>query len=134
MTDYIYRGQVITTDKAAGNSLANMAAPYPSPDAETDTFQDDRKCTPEAWWVVLPCKASLKNVIDALNEDADYSYERLAFLRDRGLTSEQWLMAKSILIASIYQYIVDGQIQADPQALSNLAAAHGYAILEPPAE
>ena len=134
MTEYIYSASFITTDKNAGNLLANMAAPYPSPDAETGTFDDSRKCSPEAWWTVLPCKESLKGVIDALNEAADYSDERLAFLRERGLTSDQWALAKTILVASVYQYIVDGQIQADPEALSNLAAAHGYTIVPDPEE
>ena len=131
MTDYIYSAQVIATDKNAGNLLANMAAPYPSQDAEIGTFDDSRKCSPDAWYATIPCKESLKGVIDAMNADADYSDERLAFLRERGLTSDQWALAKSILIASVYQYIVDGQIQADPEALSALAAAHGYTILEP---
>ena len=134
MTDYIFSAQVITTDKNAGNLLANIAAPYPSQNAEIGTFDDSRKCSPEAWYATIPCKASLKGVIDALNEDADYSDERLAFLRERGLTSDQWALAKAILVASVYRYIVDGQIQADPEALSNLAATHGYTILEPPAE
>ena len=131
MTDYIYSACLITTDKTAGNMLANMAAQYPSPGAEICTFDDMLKCSPEAWYATLPCKESLKGVIEALNADADHSDERLAFLRDRGLTEELWALAKSVIVASVYQYIIDGKTATDPGALETLASAHGYTILEP---
>ena len=132
MTSYTDWLIAIAKSKDFGNALAHMAAAFPhDPGAELETFTDDRKCDPEAWWAVVPARPAMIGVIDALSEGVDYTDERLAYLRDRGLTSEQWEMAKDVIIAAHYPRIVDVQIHADPQALNKLAAAHGYTILEP---
>ena len=132
MTSYTNWLIAIAKDRDFGNALAHMAAAFPhDPGAELETFTDDRKCDPEAWWAVVPARPAMIGVIDALSDNADYTDESLSYLRDRGLTSEQWLMAKDVIIAGHYPRIVDGQIQADQEALNALAAAHGYTILEP---
>ena len=129
-TKVTHMAQVITNDRALGDSLGNLARRFPN-DPPADTFYDDAICNPLAWWAEIPCTEAFAKVIDALSEDADYSDERLVYLRERGLTAELWQMAKAGVVASQYQRIVDGELHINRQAMTDLSAAHGYTIVEP---
>ena len=129
MTDYHYRVLLICTNKDAGNALANLAAAYPNdPGAELGTFVDSRSLSPSGWYAEIPAKSTMYGAISALKDDADYSDNRLAYLRDRGLTAEQWAKAGAIFpVVDVYDTL-DGGYR--PTAMAELAAANGYTIVE----
>jgi hypothetical protein len=130
MTDYHYRVLLICANKDAGNALANLAAAYPSdPGAELGTFVDVRSLSPSGWYAEIPAKSTMAGVIQALADRAPYSDERLAYLIERGLTTEQWAVADAIFPAvEVYDTLVGGY---RPTAMADLAAANGYTIMEP---
>lgn len=132
MTDYHYDVLIICADKDAGNALANLAASFPSdPDAEINTFSDQRKLSPEAWYAEIPAKASMAGVIQAMSDRAPYSDPRLAYLIERGLTSQQWAMS-DVIFPHVYVY--DTAEGYDPEALNNFITSSGYTIVEPEGE
>lgn len=135
MTDYHFRSLLICTNREAGNALANLAASFPDdPGAELGTFADARMValasdplTPVAWYAEIPSKAAMAGVIDALKDGAAYSDDRLAYLRERGMTAEQWAMAGAVLPA---RDVYDATSGIQPDAMANLATANGYTIVE----
>lgn len=135
MTEYHYQTLLICTDKAAGNYLANIAASFPDdPGAELGTFTDERRVAladapsvPVGWYAEIPGKSTMAGVIEALKAGADYSDDRLAYLRERGMTAEQWAMAGAVLPA---RDVYDATSGIQPDAMANLATANGYTIVE----
>lgn len=134
MTEYTFWVMLVCTDKNIGNALAGIAASFPTdPGAEQGTFTDARMvaltgapAAPVAWYTLLRAKAPMASVVEALKAGAEYSDERLAYLRERGMTSEQWAAAGAVFpVRDVYQ----GEFQ--PDAMANLAAANGYAVIEP---
>lgn len=138
MTQYHYRSLLICVNKDAGNALANIAAAFPGdPGAELGTFNDGRRValvsdptTPVGWWAEIQSKATMAGAISALKDGASYADERLAYLRQRDLTAEQWDMAGEVFpVVDVYDTLADGY---QTEAMANLAAANGYVIMEQP--
>jgi hypothetical protein len=136
MNAYHYVTLLICGNRDAGNALANIAASFPGdPGAELGTFTDarmvalaDDPTTPVAWYAEIPSKATMAGVIAALKAGAIYDDERLAYLRDRGMTAEQWALADAVLpIRDVYDTLEGGY---RPAAMAEMAAAHGYVIVE----
>jgi hypothetical protein len=134
MTDYHYQTLLICVDKAAGNGLANIAASFPDdPGAELGTFTDERRVAladapsvPVGWYAEIPSKSSMAGAIEALKAGADYSDERLAYLRERGMTAEQWAAAGATFVAAD---VYDASSGYQPNAMAALAAANGYQVI-----
>lgn len=133
MTDWRNYAAIICLDKDAGNALANMAASYRSPTAELGTFTDERRLalasdptTPVAWWAVTPCKDAFAGVCNAIADGAEYMDERLAYLRQRDVTEQQWAVAKAVFPHT--ETGLAGQYDYDDFAA--FAAANGYTIVE----
>jgi hypothetical protein len=136
MTEYHFRTLLICVNKGAGNGLANIAASFPNdPAAELGTFDDSRMValssdptTPVAWYAEIPSKHTMAGVIEALKDGASYDDDRLSYLRERGMTAEQWALADAVLpIRDVYDTLEGGY---RPDAMTELAAAHGYVIVE----
>jgi hypothetical protein len=136
MNAYHYITLLICLNRDAGNALANIAASFPNdPGAELGTFTDGRMValaddptTPVAWYAEIPSKSTMAGVIAALKAGASYDDERLAYLRDRGMTADQWALADAVIpIRDVYDTLEGGY---RPDAMANLAAANGYTIVE----
>lgn len=127
MTEYSQTAALICTNRDVGNALANLATSFPEDTgAELGTFVDSRMLSPDAWYAVVPCKPAFGGVCQAISDDAAYNDERLAYLRERGVTTEQWAAAKSIMQAAVFDRATYSQ--ADLEAF---VAANGYTIVEP---
>jgi hypothetical protein len=136
MTEYHYVTLLICVNRDAGNALANIAASFPDdPGAELGTFDDSRMValasdpeTPVAWYAEIPSKSTMAGVIVALKSGASYDDDRLSYLRERGMTAEQWALADAVIpVRDVYDAL-DGGYR--PDAMTEMAAAHGYVILE----
>ena len=130
MTEYIYTAVLICTNRDAGNGLAALAASFPNdPAAEAGTFADARMLSPQAWFAVIPAKSSFAGVCQAIADGAGYDDARLSYLRDRGVTEQQWAAAKAIVTAAVYDR--SAYSQSD---LETFVASHGYSIVPPQEE
>jgi hypothetical protein len=136
MNAYHYVTLLICINRDAGNALANIAASFPDdPGAEIGTFDDSRMValaddptTPVAWYAEIPSKSTMAGVIEALKSGASYDDDRLAYLRERGMTPEQWALADAVIpVRDVYDTLDVGY---RPDAITELAAAHGYVIVE----
>ena len=133
MSDYNSIAVLICLNKDAGNALANISAAYPSPTAELETFFDRQMAAlssdptaPVVWWAEVPSKATLAGACQAITDNADYNDDRLAYLRERGVTAEQWALAKSILTTAVFD-----RAEYSHDDLLEFVSANGYTIVEP---
>jgi hypothetical protein len=142
VTDWRFVALLITENPEAGNMLAHICASEPDdPEAELNTFNERQRLalssapeTAVAYYAEVACKSTLHGVVQALKSGAGYDDPRLDYLKaaPRNLTPELWAMASGVFVAAdSYQYIQDdGTKTPDHDAMTELAAAHGYVIVE----
>jgi hypothetical protein len=134
MTQFVDYVAAIAFDKDLGNALAHMATAFPGdPDADMHTFDDSRICTPSGWWALVPARTTFSDVVDAINEQADYNDPRVTYLHERDVSPEMWAAVVSGAIVRMVHFprIVDGQLNVTMQPLFDLAADVGVTIVEP---
>lgn len=130
VTEWKYRVYVITTNKALGQSLAELAAAFPDdPNAEVNTFEDRLQTSPQGWAVVIPARQEFVDIVNAINEDVGVTDPRLSELRNRGLTASLWGQAKQSLVIEWQQAWFDDGSFVPTQTLEEFCTSKGYTLI-----